>query len=78
MGLDTPVNKLPDGQITGLRREHIPRVVDAVKRHQRVHARLDAPRLRRRALLNPGSMKLPSVWVPALQSSARYSDQGPS
>jgi hypothetical protein len=66
MGLDSPVNKPPDEQITGLRREHISRVADAAQRHHRVHTRLDAPRLRRGALLNPGSMKLPSAWVPAL------------
>jgi hypothetical protein len=53
-GLDMPVNKPPDGQITGPRREHIPRVADAVQRHQRVRARLDAPRLRRGALLIRG------------------------
>jgi hypothetical protein len=47
-GLDT---KLPDGQITGLRREHIPHVANVVQRYQRVHTRLDAPRLRRGALL---------------------------
>ena len=53
-GLDTPVSKPPDGQITGLRREHIPRVADAVQCHQRVHTRLDAPRLRRGAALIRG------------------------
>ncbi|HXL32635.1 MAG TPA: hypothetical protein VN968_25580 [Bradyrhizobium sp.] len=49
-----PVNKPPDGQITGLRREHIPRVADAVQYHQRVHTRLDVPRLLCGALLIRG------------------------